>query len=243
MRLYPAIDLKEGKCVRLLQGRMEDATVFNNNPAEQALLWQSLGAEYLHLVDLDGAFKKSPQNLEAVKNILATVNIPVQLGGGVRDEATLSMYFSLGVSRLIIGTAAVKDPLFVKRACSKYPGKIVVGLDAKNGFVAVNGWAETSAIRAVNLAREFEDTGVAAIIFTDIARDGMQTGPNLEDTAELAAAVNIPVIVSGGFASINDIEHLLKYKERGIEGAILGRSIYTGAIDLKTALALAKANA
>lgn len=240
MRLYPAIDLKEGKCVRLLQGRMEDATVFNEDPAAQALAWQNAGAEYLHLVDLDGAFKQSPQNLEAVKAILAAVNIPVQLGGGVRDEATLEMYFGLGVSRLIIGTAAVKDPLFVKRACRTYPGRVAVGLDAKNGFVAVNGWAETSAITAVDLAHEFEDSGVSAIIFTDISRDGMQTGPNLEATAELAARVEIPVIASGGFASMDDIHNLLQYRERGIEGAILGRSIYTGAIDLKEALALIK---
>lgn len=240
MRLYPAIDLKEGKCVRLLQGRMEDATVFNEDPAAQALLWQQAGAEYLHLVDLDGAFKKSPQNLEAVTAILKSVTIPVQLGGGVRDEATLEMYFSLGISRLIIGTAAVKDPIFVKRACQMYPGRVAVGLDAKNGFVAVNGWAETSAIMAVDLAREFEDSGVSAIIFTDISRDGMQTGPNLEATAELAARVEIPVIASGGFAGMDDIRDLLQYRERGIEGAILGRSIYTGAIDLKEALALVK---
>lgn len=240
MRLYPAIDLKEGKCVRLLQGRMEDATVFNDDPAAQALTWQTAGAEYLHLVDLDGAFKKSPQNKEAVKAILAAVKIPVQLGGGVRDEDTLEMYFHLGVSRLIIGTAAAKDPLFVKRACQRYPGKIAVGLDARNGYVAVNGWAETSAIAAVDLAREFEDSGVAAIIFTDISRDGMQTGPNLEATAELAARVEIPIIASGGFADMQDIRNLLQYGERGIEGAILGRSIYTGAIDLREALALVR---
>lgn len=240
MRLYPAIDLKEGKCVRLLQGRMEDATVFNDDPAAQALTWQTTGAEYLHLVDLDGAFKKSPQNKEAVKAILAAVEIPVQLGGGVRDEDTLEMYFHLGVSRLIIGTAAAKDPLFVKRACQRYPGKIAVGLDARNGYVAVNGWAETSAIAAVDLAREFEDSGVAAIIFTDISRDGMQTGPNLEATAELAARVEIPIIASGGFADMQDIRNLLQYGERGIEGAILGRSIYTGAIDLREALALVR---
>lgn len=240
MQLYPAIDLKEGKCVRLLQGRMEDATVFNEDPAAQARIWQDSGAQYLHLVDLDGAFKKSPQNLEAVKAILAAVTIPVQLGGGVRDEATLEMYFKLGISRLIIGTAAVKDPIFVKRACQTYPGKIAVGLDAKNGYVAVNGWAETSAIMAVDLAREFEDSGVSAIIFTDISRDGLLSGPNLEATAELAARVEIPVIASGGFSSMDDIRDLLKYRERGIEGAILGRSIYTGAIDLKEALALAQ---
>lgn len=240
MRLYPAIDLKEGKCVRLLQGRMEDATVFNDDPAAQALIWQAAGAEYLHLVDLDGAFKKSPQNKAAVKAILAAVNIPVQLGGGVRDAGTLEMYFNLGVSRLIIGTAAAKDPLFVKRACQAYPGKIAVGLDARNGYVAVNGWAETSAITAVDLAREFEDSGVSAIIFTDISRDGMQTGPNLEATAELAARVEIPIIASGGFAGMHDIRNLLQYRERGIEGAILGRSIYTGAIDLREALALVR---
>lgn len=240
MRLYPAIDLKEGKCVRLLQGRMEDATVFNDDPAAQALEWQRQGADYLHLVDLDGAFKKSPQNLEAVKAILKAVDIPVQLGGGVRDEATLEMYFNLGVSRLIIGTAAVKDPVFVKRACQVYPGKIAVGLDAKDGYVAVNGWAETSAVMAVDLARVFEDSGVAAIIFTDIARDGVLAGPNLNATAELAAVVDIPVIASGGFASMQDIEKLMEYDERGIEGAILGRSIYTGAINLKEALALVR---
>lgn len=238
MRLYPAIDLKEGKCVRLLQGRMEDATVFNDDPVAQALIWQAAGAEYLHLVDLDGAFKKSPQNKEAVKAILAAVSIPVQLGGGVRDVATLKMYFELGVSRLIIGTAAAKDPLFVKQACQMYPDKIVVGLDARNGYVAVNGWAETSAITAVDLAAEFEDSGVSAIIFTDISRDGMQTGPNLEATAELAARVEIPIIASGGFAGMQDIRNLLRYRERGIEGAILGRSIYTGAIDLREALTL-----
>lgn len=243
MRLYPAIDLKEGQCVRLLQGRMEDATVFCDDPAEQALKWQSLGAEYLHLVDLDGAFKQKPQNLEAVKAILAAVDIPVQLGGGIRDDVTLEMYFKLGVSRLIIGTAAVKDPLFVRRACQEYSGKIAVGLDAKYGYVALNGWAETSAIMAVDLALEFEDSGVSAIIYTDISRDGMGTGPNLEATAELAARVEIPVIASGGFATMQDVKDLLTYTDRGIEGAILGRSIYTGAIDLQEALAIVKSAA
>ncbi|MCE1225044.1 MAG: 1-(5-phosphoribosyl)-5-[(5-phosphoribosylamino)methylideneamino]imidazole-4-carboxamide isomerase [Geobacteraceae bacterium] len=240
MIVIPAIDLKEGNCVRLEQGEMNRDTVFSDNPAEQALKWQEAGAELLHLVDLDGAFAGVPKNKAAIEAIIKAINIPAQLGGGIRDIATIEAYLSLGLSRVIIGTAAQRNPELVIEACKKFPGQIVVGIDAKNGMVAVQGWAELTDISAVDLARKFEDCGVAAIIYTDISRDGMMGGPNLEATKALAEAISIPVIASGGVSSLKDIENLMAIEQSGISGAITGKAIYTGAINLREAIDLTK---
>lgn len=240
MIVIPAIDLKEGNCVRLEQGEMNRDTVFSDNPAEQALKWQEAGAELLHLVDLDGAFAGVPKNKAAIEAIIKAINIPAQLGGGIRDIATIEAYLSLGLSRVIIGTAAQRNPELVIEACKKFLGQIVVGIDAKNGMVAVQGWAELTDISAVDLARKFEDCGVAAIIYTDISRDGMMGGPNLEATKALAEAISIPVIASGGVSSLKDIENLMAIEQSGISGAITGKAIYTGAINLREAIGLTK---
>ena len=240
MIVIPAIDLKEGNCVRLEQGEMNRDTVFSDNPAEQALKWQEAGAELLHLVDLDGAFAGVPKNKTTIEAIIKAINIPAQLGGGIRDIATIEAYLSLGLSRVIIGTAAQRNPELVIEACKKFPGQIVVGIDAKNGMVAVQGWAELTDISAVDLARKFEDCGVAAIIYTDISRDGMMGGPNLEATKALAEAISIPVIASGGVSSLKDIENLMAIEASGVTGAITGKAIYTGAINLREAIDLTK---
>lgn len=240
MIVIPAIDLKEGNCVRLEQGEMNRDTVFSDNPAEQALKWQEAGAELLHLVDLDGAFAGVPKNKAAIEAIIKAISIPAQLGGGIRDIATIEAYLSLGLSRVIIGTAAQRNPELVVEACQKFPGQIVVGIDAKNGMVAVQGWAELTDISAVDLARKFEDCGVAAIIYTDISRDGMMGGPNLEATKALAEAISIPVIASGGVSSLKDIENLMAIEASGVTGAITGKAIYTGAINLREAIDLTK---
>jgi phosphoribosylformimino-5-aminoimidazole carboxamide ribotide isomerase len=243
MIVIPAIDLKEGKCVRLEQGLMDKDTVFNDNPAAQARAWQDQGAEMLHIVDLDGAFAGEPKNRAAIEAILAAITIPSQLGGGIRDIETIDAYLSLGLSRVIIGTAAQRNPELVKEACLRFPGRIVVGIDAKNGMVAVQGWAEVTDITAVDLARKFEDCGVAAIIYTDISRDGMLQGPNLEATKALAEAVSIPVIASGGVSSLKDIENLMAIEANGITGVITGKAVYTGAIKLAEAVALTRKKA
>ncbi len=240
MIVIPAIDLKEGRCVRLEQGLMERDTVFNDNPAAQAVEWQRQGAELLHIVDLDGAFAGEPKNRAAIEAIVNAITIPSQLGGGIRDLATVEAYLSLGVSRVILGTAAQRNPELVKEACAKFPGRIVVGIDAKNGMVAVQGWAEVTGITAVELARKFEGYGVAAIIYTDIARDGMLQGPNLEATKALAEAVNIPVIASGGVSTLKDIQNLMAIESSGVTGVITGKAVYTGAIRLAEAIALTK---
>ena len=240
MIVIPAIDLKEGNCVRLEQGEMNRDTIFSDNPAEQALKWQEAGAELLHLVDLDGAFAGIPKNKAAIEAIIKAIRIPAQLGGGIRDIATIEAYLSLGLSRVIIGTAAQRNPELVIEACQKFPGRIVVGIDAKNGMVAVQGWAELTDISAVDLARKFEDCGVAAIIYTDISRDGMMGGPNLEATRALAEAISIPVIASGGVSSLKDIENLMAIEASGVTGAITGKAIYTGAINLREAIDLTK---
>ena len=240
MIVIPAIDLKEGNCVRLEQGEMNRDTVFSDNPAEQALKWQEAGAELLHLVDLDGAFAGEPKNKAAIEAIIKAIAIPAQLGGGIRDIATIEAYLSLGLSRVIIGTAAQRNPELVIEACQKFPGRIVVGIDAKNGMVAVQGWAELTDITAVDLVRKFEDCGVSAIIYTDISRDGMMGGPNLEATRSLAEAISIPVIASGGVSSLKDIENLMAIEASGVTGAITGKAIYTGAIDLAEAIALTR---
>ena len=242
MILFPAIDLKEGRCVRLVQGDMAQAKVFNDDPAAQAEAFEGQGFSWLHVVDLDGAFAGAPRNAEAVDAILARVRIPVQLGGGVREMRTLEGWLEKGVSRVIIGTAAVRDPAFVREAARRHPGRIAVGIDAKDGRVAVEGWAQTSSMTAEELGRRFEDAGVAAIIYTDIARDGILKGLNIEMTLALAQAVGIPVIASGGLASIEDVHRLLQPDCAMLAGAISGRALYDGRIDPREALdAIARA--
>jgi phosphoribosylformimino-5-aminoimidazole carboxamide ribotide isomerase len=241
MILFPAIDLKEGLAVRLEQGDMARATVFHRDPAAQARAFQDQGFEYLHIVDLDGAFAGKPINAAAVERILESVGIPVQLGGGVRDMATVEGWLAKGVTRVIIGTAAVRDPALVKEAARKFPGRVAVGLDARDGKVAVAGWAEASALSALDIARRFEDAGVAAIIYTDIARDGMLNGLNWDATIALADAIAIPVIASGGLASIGDIKALLEPRANKLEGAIAGRALYDGRLDAAEALRLIRA--
>jgi phosphoribosylformimino-5-aminoimidazole carboxamide ribotide isomerase len=236
--LFPAIDLKNGLAVRLEQGDMARATVFNRDPAEQARIFAAQGFQYLHLVDLDGAFAGRPMNAAAVERILAAVQIPVQLGGGIRDRATIEAWLGKGVTRVIIGTAAVRDPALVKEAAGAFPGRIVVGLDARDGKVAVDGWAATSELSAFELARRFEDAGVAAIVYTDVARDGMLKGLNLDATIALADAVSIPIIASGGFASIDDVRALLTARAQKLAGAIVGRALYDGRLDAAEALNL-----
>ena len=238
MILFPAIDLKEGLAVRLEQGDMARATVFNRDPAEQARIFAAQGFQYLHLVDLDGAFAGRPMNAAAVERILAAVQIPVQLGGGIRDRATIEAWLGKGVTRVIIGTAAVRDPALVKAAAGAFPGRIVVGLDARDGKVAVEGWAATAELSALELARRFEDAGVAAIVYTDVARDGMLKGLNLDATIALADAVSIPVIASGGLASIDDVRALLAARAQKLAGAIVGRALYDGRLDAAEALNL-----
>ncbi len=238
MILFPAIDLKDGLAVRLEQGDMARATVFNRDPAAQAEEFETLGFRYLHLVDLDGAFAGKPVNAAAVERILETVSIPVQLGGGIRDLATVEAWLEKGVTRVILGTAAVRDPDFVKAAAKAYPGRVTVGLDARDGRVAVEGWAETSDLDAVEIARRFEDAGVSAIIYTDIARDGLLKGLNLDATIALADAISIPVIASGGLASLKDVEQILEPRAARLAGAITGRALYDGRLDPREALAL-----
>jgi phosphoribosylformimino-5-aminoimidazole carboxamide ribotide isomerase len=242
MILFPAIDLKEGLAVRLQQGDMARATVFHRDPAAQARAFESQGFEYLHLVDLDGAFAGKPVNADAVDRILESIAIPVQLGGGIRNTATVEAWLTKGVTRVIIGTAAVRDPPFVKQAARDYPGQVAVGLDARNGKVAVEGWAETSELTALEIARRFEDVGVAAIIYTDVARDGMLQGLNLDATIALAEAICIPVIASGGLASIEDIKALLAPRAQILEGAIAGRALYDGRFDAAEALGMIRAH-
>jgi phosphoribosylformimino-5-aminoimidazole carboxamide ribotide isomerase len=239
--LFPAIDLKDGQCVRLKLGEMDQATVFNDDPADQALRFERQGFKYLHIVDLNGAFAGKPVNGQAVDAILEAVTMPVQLGGGIRDLATIERWLEKGIRRVILGTVAVRDPALVRQACQKFPGRIAVGIDAKGGKVAVEGWAETSELTAIDLAKRFEDAGVAAIIYTDIDRDGVLKGLNLPSTAELARSTKIPVIASGGLASIDDIKALLQPEYRMLEGAITGRALYDGRIDPQQALALLEA--
>jgi phosphoribosylformimino-5-aminoimidazole carboxamide ribotide isomerase len=236
--LFPAIDLKEGLAVRLEQGDMARATVFHRDPAAQARAFESQGFKYLHMVDLDGAFAGKPVNATAVERILESISIPAQLGGGIRNTATVEAWLEKGVTRVIIGTAAVRDPPFVKQAARDFPGRVAVGLDARDGKVAVQGWAETSELSALDIARRFEDAGVAAIIYTDIARDGLLKGLNLDATIALAEAISIPVIASGGLASIEDIKALLEPRARKLAGAIAGRALYDGRLDAAAALKL-----
>ncbi len=238
MILFPAIDLKDGQCVRLKLGDMEQATIFNDNPAAQARRFEAQGFEWLHLVDLNGAFEGRPVNARAVEEILKAISIPVQLGGGIRDLATIEHWLSRGITRVILGTIALRNPDIVREACKEFPGEIVVGIDAKAGHVAVEGWGESSSLTAIELGKRFEDVGVTAIVFTDIDRDGILKGINFEKTLELANSVNIPVIASGGLASIKDVERLLEPDCAILEGAISGRAIYDGRLDAKAALKL-----
>ena len=236
MLIIPAIDLKHGQCVRLRQGRMEDATVFSDDPQAMALHWFAQGAHRLHLVDLDGAFKGKPVNDAAVTAIAAANhNKPIQIGGGVRDMPTIERYLNAGVTEVIIGTQAVKDPGFVDEACREFAGHIMVGLDAKDGMVATEGWAEMSSLQATELAKRFEQAGVNAIIYTDIARDGMMQGVNIEVTVSMAQASSVPIIASGGVTNMNDIEQLCLVADQGIYGAIVGRAIYEGTLDIQEA--------
>ena len=234
MILYPAIDLKDGQCVRLLRGEMSAATVFGDDPAAQALAFEAAGCEWLHLVDLNGAFAGQPVNAAAVEAILKAVGVPAQLGGGIRDMATIEMWLSKGLARVILGTVAVENPDLVRRAAKAFPGQVAVGIDARQGFVATKGWASETTVQVTDLARSFEDAGVAAIIYTDIDRDGAMQGPNIAATEALARAVTIPVIASGGVSQMAD---LMALRDTGvIAGAISGRALYDGAIDLKQAI-------
>ncbi len=240
MILYPAIDLKDGNAVRLLHGDMDKTTVFNENPAAQALEFVEAGCEWLHLVDLNGAFAGEPVNAAPVKEILSQTKVPAQLGGGIRDMATIEMWLTHGLARVILGTVAVENPDLVREAAKGFPGQVAVGIDARNGFVATKGWAEETDVQVTDLAKSFEDAGVAAIIYTDILRDGAMKGPNVQSTADLANAVDIPVIASGGVSSLDDLR-ALKSCGAPLNGAISGRALYDGAIDLAEALALLKA--
>jgi phosphoribosylformimino-5-aminoimidazole carboxamide ribotide isomerase len=241
MIILPAIDLKQGRCVRLEQGLMDKDTVYNDDPAAQARIWQEMGGELLHIVDLDGAFAGVPKNKAAIKSILEAIDIPSELGGGIRDMQTIEAYLALGIDRVILGTVAKENPALVKEACRTFPGRIVVGIDAKNGLVAVRGWADVTRKLASELAKEMEGFGVEAIIYTDIARDGMLQGPNIEATRALAESINIPVIASGGLSTLDDIRRLMAIEASGVTGVITGKAIYSGAIDLRAAVALTKA--
>lgn len=237
MIIIPAIDIKQGRCVRLLQGEMDKETVFSDDPSAMAQRWEREGASLIHVVDLDGAINKKPGNLDAIQKIVNHINIPIQVGGGIRDEKTIGMYMDLGVQRVVIGSEAVYNPKLVEQACLAWPGRIVVGIDARNGMVAIEGWTKTTDVSAVALGKQFEDIGVAAINFTDIERDGMRSGPNIEATRELAKAVNIDVVASGGVSSMTDIENLAPLEADGVVGVITGRALYDGSLDLKAALA------
>jgi len=237
MILFPAIDLKDGHCVRLRRGEMDQATVYGDDPAAQARAFAEDGFEYLHIVDLNGAFEGAPVNAAAVEGVLESVGLPVQLGGGIRNMGGIEAWLDRGVWRVILGTAAVRHPELVREACQRFPDQIAVGIDARDGKVAVEGWAETSELSAADLARRFVDTGVSAIIHTDIARDGMLEGLNLDATRELAEAVDIPVIASGGLAGMDDVEALLRPENASLAGAIAGRALYDGRLDPRAALA------
>ena len=239
MIVFPAIDLKSGQVVRLSEGEMDSATVYADDPAAQASAFAKQGAEYLHVVDLDGAFAGKPENAEAVEAIIAAFPGHVQLGGGIRNAETVTRWFDLGVSRLVIGTAALKDPEFVKAMAREFPGGIVVAVDARDGMIATEGWAETSDMPVIDLARRFEDAGVASLLFTDVGRDGMLKGCNIEATVDLARRVDLPVIASGGVKGIDDIHMLKLHADDGIEGVITGRAIFEGRLDLATAIAMA----
>jgi phosphoribosylformimino-5-aminoimidazole carboxamide ribotide isomerase len=240
MIIFPAIDLKDGQCVRLMQGDPDRATVYGSDPAAVAKRWEDEGAEWLHVVDLDGAFTKEPRNREVIHSIIRSVTIPVQLGGGIRTYQTIQDYFSMGVSRLILGTAALNQPQLLEEACGEYPGKIALGIDARNGMVAIEGWVETTGTDAAGLVHRFSHLDLAAVIYTDIHRDGMQSGVNVEATGRLMDETGVPVIASGGVATLEDIESLLPLVPRGLLGVITGRAIYNGTLKLSEAIRFVK---
>lgn len=242
MLIIPAIDLKEGKCVRLEQGLMEKATVYSDDPPIAAQHWESQGAELLHVVDLNGAFAGVPKNLDAIKAIRASIQIPIEVGGGIRDITTINTLVSIGIDKIILGTAAIENPPFVREACERFPGKIIVGIDAKDGMVAIKGWAEVTKVKAIDLAKQMQDHGVIAIIYTDIKRDGMLSGPNIEATKALAESLHIPVIASGGVHTMKDIENLLTVRYSGVSGVITGKAIYSGSLNLREAILFVKLN-
>ena len=238
MIIIPAVDIRKGRCVRLLQGRKDAETVFSEDPAAMAKQWEEQGAEMIHVVDLDGAFEKSPKNIISIKKIIESVDADIQIGGGIRNEKTIKMFFDLGVKKVVIGTEAIKNPKLVKDASRMFPGRIVVGIDARKGLVAIEGWTKTTRTKAVDLARQFEGYGVAAINFTDIYKDGMQTGPNIEETRRLAEAISIPVVASGGVSTIEDIKKIMLLKDAGVVGVITGKALYSGTLNLKEAIAV-----
>lgn len=240
MLIIPAVDIKNGKCVRLYQGRMDTETVFSDDPSAMAEKWVAEGAEIVHVVDLDGAVEKRPRNLDSIKKIIHRINARVQVGGGIRNEKTVKMFFEMGVERVVVGTEAIQNPKFVKDACKAFSGRIVVGIDARDGMVAIEGWTKTTQIKALDLAKQFEDCGVAAVNFTDIHRDGMKTGPNINETRRLAEAISIPVVASGGVSTIKDIQNLMALEAVGVVGIITGRALYSGSLNLKEAIDLAK---
>jgi phosphoribosylformimino-5-aminoimidazole carboxamide ribotide isomerase len=240
MMVIPAIDLKAGKCVRLKQGQMSKETVYSESPSEMAVTWYEQGAERLHLVDLDGAVGGKPANRDAIRDVLKSVPIPIELGGGIRSMTTVEAYFELGVAWVILGTAAIKDPVFVEKACSAFPGRIILAIDARNNLVAVEGWTEPTRLRAQVLARKFEGMGVSAIVYTDIERDGMSVGPNLKATEEFAREVPVPVIASGGISGLEDVRRISALAEVGVIGMITGRALYEGKLSLREAIGIAE---
>jgi len=240
MIVIPAVDIKDGRCVRLRQGDLEKETVYSDDPAAMARKWADSGAELVHVVDLDGAVAKSPRNIDSIRRMLQQLRTPIQVGGGIRTEQTVRKYLDMGVARVIIGSEAIQKPQLVRRCSEEFPGRIVVAIDARNGMVAVDGWTRTTQVRAVDLAKQFEDCGVAAINFTDIYRDGMQTGPNVEETGRLAQSVDIPIVASGGVSCLEDVRALLPLQSLGVVGVIVGRALYSQALDFAEAVALAK---
>lgn len=241
MIIIPAVDIKDGKCVRLLQGRKDKETVFSDDPVAMAQKWQREGAQRIHVIDLDGAFEKEPRNLPVIERMIRSIAVPVQVGGGIRQRRTVDRYLEAGADRIIIGTEAIRNPDLVVEGCREYPDRIAVAIDAREGLVAIEGWVETTRTTAVELAKRFEDTGVAAIHFTDIHRDGMQTGPNIEATRHLAESVSLPIVASGGVSTIDDIKNLLPLSDVGVVGVITGKALYAGTLDLKNAIACTKA--
>ena len=236
--IIPAVDIKGGKCVRLEQGLMDRETLFSERPEQMALQWEKKGAKRLHLIDLDGAFQGAPVNKEIIKNIVNTLSIPVELGGGIRSLETIEEYLNLGVADVIMGTTAFKNPNLVKMACERYPGRILLGIDSKNGYVSIEGWTEATKITAIDMAKRCEGLGVRSFIFTDIKRDGMKAGPNIEAIKRFSEATNIPVIVAGGISSLKDIENLLKLEKNGVSGVIIGRALYDGSVKLEHILSI-----
>jgi phosphoribosylformimino-5-aminoimidazole carboxamide ribotide isomerase len=238
MNIIPAVDIKDGRCVRLLQGKMDAETIFSDDPTSMARQWDRMGADLIHVVDLDGAITKRPQHIEIIKSIVDSVSAKVQVGGGIRNLETIDQYISSGIERVIIGTEAIRNPELVDAACQSFPDRIVVGIDARNGRVAIEGWTEDTEMDAIELAKRFEDSGVAVINFTDIHRDGMQTGPNIEETRRLAESVDIPVVASGGVSTLEDIRNLIPLEPVGVVGVITGKALYSGTLNFEEALRL-----